>query len=201
MLLMQRDRQNYVYCGEYIRNSCLELIAYEIGEFDIKGSVAELGVFQGDFARLINAAFPGRKLYLFDTFEGFDDRDVNEGKEKGVADNYQDWSNTSVELVLKKMPYPKDCIVRKGFFPETASGVDDTFSFASIDCDLYAPILAGLRWFYDRLVPGGSLMIHDYNNDEYPGTKQAVREFCAEFGLPYFQMVDAAGSAVITKAR
>lgn len=39
---------------------------------NISGCVAEVGVFQGEFASVINKNFPDRKLYLFDTFEGFD---------------------------------------------------------------------------------------------------------------------------------
>ena len=38
--------------------------------------VAEGGVFQGDFARHINRCFPKSKLYLFDTFSGFDKKDI-----------------------------------------------------------------------------------------------------------------------------
>ena len=34
------------------------------------------GVFRGEFASKINKCFPNSKLYLFDTFEGFDERDV-----------------------------------------------------------------------------------------------------------------------------
>jgi len=60
-------------------------------------------VYKGDFARLINEALPDRKLYLFDTFEGFDDRDVIVDKEKGFSKGDQDFSDTSVERVISKM--------------------------------------------------------------------------------------------------
>ena len=58
------------------RAAALELIAREIYRYNIEGSTAELGVFKGEFSRFINHYFPDRKLYLFDTFEGFDSRDV-----------------------------------------------------------------------------------------------------------------------------
>ena len=45
-----------------------------------KGECAEAGVFEGDFAKWINQYFPDRKLYLFDTFEGFDMRDIEKEK-------------------------------------------------------------------------------------------------------------------------
>ena len=47
----------------------------------IQGSVAECGVYLGDFAYFINKYFSNRTMYLFDTFEGFDVRDVEKEKE------------------------------------------------------------------------------------------------------------------------
>lgn len=42
----------------------------------IEGNVAECGVFRGDSAKFINYYFSDRKLYLCDTFEGFDRSDM-----------------------------------------------------------------------------------------------------------------------------
>jgi O-methyltransferase len=77
MLSIGRKRNEYIYsASDYFRLSSLELAAYEIYANNIKGNVAELGVFRGDFAKFINMSFPDRKLYLFDTFEGFDKKDI-----------------------------------------------------------------------------------------------------------------------------
>ena len=51
------------------RAATMRLLAEQILEKEIPGAVAELGVFRGDFAALINAAFPDRVLHLFDTFD------------------------------------------------------------------------------------------------------------------------------------
>jgi hypothetical protein len=51
------------------------------------GSVAECGVFRGHFASHLNVCFSGRKLYLFDTFEGFHTRDIE--YEKQAVDEFQ----------------------------------------------------------------------------------------------------------------
>lgn len=48
-------------------------------------AVAEGGVFQGDFAKVINQCFPKHKLYLFDTFEGFDERDTKKEYDEGFS--------------------------------------------------------------------------------------------------------------------
>ena len=62
---------------DYVKVGILELCAREIYSRKIEGSVAELGVYQGGFAKYINQAFPNKKLYLFDTFTGFDAKDIS----------------------------------------------------------------------------------------------------------------------------
>jgi O-methyltransferase len=187
------------YAGDYVRNSSLELVAHEISSKNISGSVAELGVYQGDFAKIINELFPDRKLYLFDTFEGFDRHDVSVDHAQAYSSGKQDFSQTSIELILKKMRRPDKCVIKKGRFPESAGGVDDTFAFVSIDADLYAPIYEGLKFFYPRLSRGGFIFVHDYNNDEYKGAREAVLRFCGENNIPYFPMTDTCGTAVLCK--
>ena len=46
-------------------------------ERNIWGSMAELGVYKGEFSACLNQMLPDRKLYLFDTFEGFHNNDKN----------------------------------------------------------------------------------------------------------------------------
>jgi len=158
-----------------------------------------LGVYRGNFARKINEAFPDRKLYLFDTFEGFAAKDAGVDREKGLSSGEQDFSETSARFVLKRMPHPENCIVRKGIFPDTAAGVEAAFVFVSIDADLFRPTYEGLKFFYPRVVSGGYIFAHDYNNIRYKGVAEAVREFCTENDIRYFPLCDTCGSAVIAK--
>ena len=53
---------------DYVRFKLLELLTEQIQQQNIHGNLAEVGVFRGSFARVINALFPDRTLYLFDTF-------------------------------------------------------------------------------------------------------------------------------------
>lgn len=182
-----------------VRAAALELTAREILRYGVEGSAAELGVYMGGFARLINRYLPGRKLYLFDTFEGFDARDAEVDRGKKFSGASFDFSGTSVDYVLSKMEHPENCIIRKGWFPDTAEGVDDKFCLVSIDADLYQPILAGLEYFYPRLNHGGVIMVHDFNNEGYSGVRQAVREFCGRNSVGYVCLPDECGSAVIAR--
>jgi O-methyltransferase len=196
---LQRQRtidKNYF---DYIRLATLELVSNEILSKNIEGNVAELGVFKGKFARYINSYFPGRTLYLFDTFEGFDERDIATEKNAEFSTGEQDFSNTSVESVLQRMPYPAKCKVMKGFFPQSLNGLEDRFAFVSIDADLYEPIYAGLTYFYPRLSKGGYIFVHDFNNDMYKGTRKAVEQFCGESGIGYLPLPDSGGTVVILK--
>jgi len=196
---VQRKRSIDKNYFDYIRLSTLELIAHEISEAGLKGSVAELGVYKGKFARYINFYFPQRKLYLFDTFEGFDQRDVQNEKAREFSSGSQDFTNTSVASVISRMPFPQQCTAVQGFFPASAASVNDSFVFVSLDTDLYDPIYEGLNFFYPKLVKGGYLFVHDFNNDNYKGVRKAVEQFCAEQGISFVPIPDFGGSVVIAK--
>jgi O-methyltransferase len=188
--------RNYL---DYIRLASLELAAEEVNQKQLDGAVAELGVYKGKFARYINQYFPERKLYLFDTFEGFNNSDIAVEKNNNFSTGSQDFTNTSVDEVLGLMPHPNQCIIKKGFFPSTAEGLIEPYVFVSIDADLYEPIYKGLHYFYPLLKKGGFIFVHDYNNDEYKGAKKAVAEFCKENNITAMPLPDACGTVVIVK--
>lgn len=160
------------------RNIFLRDFAKLAYEYHIPGAVAEAGVFQGDFAKHINENFPDRPLYLFDTFEGFDRRDIPVENCEGYSEAAEGrFCGTSEELVLRKMKYPERVRIRKGYFPDTANGLEETFAFVNLDMDLYLPTLAGLRYFAPRMAPGGCIVVHDYFSRGYKGAGEAVRAF------------------------
>lgn len=200
MLGLQRPRLfKLPQVTNYIRLSNFELVVQEIREKNVPGHVAEVGVFKGEFAKYINRAFPDRKFYLFDTFEGFNTTDIQIEKKNNFSTGEQDFSNTSVEEVMSKMVNKSNCIIMKGYFPESLNGLEDTYCFVSLDPDLYKPIYDGLQYFYPRLNKGGYIFVHDYNNDYYSGAKKAVREYCGKNNIPYLPISDAWGTVVIAK--
>jgi O-methyltransferase len=202
MIYLDRKRDDFIYThDDYFRLSSLELVAHEIKEKNIPGCVAELGVYKGNFAKYINVSFPDRKLFLFDTFEGFPEQDRQKDTEKGFSFQKKGHlSGTSVELVLKKMKYPENCIVKKGYFPETAKDINENFVFVSIDTDLFEPIYNGLCYFYPKLHLGGYIFVHDYGFDmKYRGAKAAIIKYTTENKIPYFPLSDKWGSVVIMK--
>ncbi len=151
---------------------------------NLAGSVAECGVCMGEFSYYINKYFPDKSLYLFDTFSGFDEQDLcaerslnNDRFLDGMFNNKDLFAAANEQIVLARMQHQEKCILRKGYFPETAEGIEDQFCFVNLDMDLYQPMLAGLRFFYSKMCPGGVILMHDYFHPELPGVKQAVEEF------------------------
>jgi O-methyltransferase len=185
---------------DFCRVMSLRLAAERIHAQNVAGSIAEVGVYRGEFAAILNRLFPDRTLYLFDTFEGFSNDDLSDEK-KGNHSTAAigDFEDTNVDLVLARMAKPDKVVVRKGYFPETAAGLDENFAFVSLDVDLYKPMAAGLRYFYPRLSKGGCMFIHDYNSLRYKGVKTAVEEFVRETGAPVVPLPDFAGTAVLPK--
>ena len=183
-----------------LRLAALKMIAREVRERNIGGALAELGVYRGAFAAEMNRLFPDRSLYLFDTFSGFDRRDVAvEGERKFSRAETGNFADTSVEAVREMLPFPDMAVFKAGYFPETAAGIDDTFAVVSLDADLYKPLHDGLRFFYPLMARGGYIIIHDYNNSRFAGAKQAVREFCEENQVFVFPLPDLHGTGIIVR--
>lgn len=103
-----------------VRLSALRLHAREIEARKIPGDVAELGVYQGAFAAEINRLFPERRLWLFDTFEGFHARDLAiEAERTGVKTQRRSFADTTIELVRSRLPHPEMARFVQGYFPES----------------------------------------------------------------------------------
>ena len=183
------------------RSATMRLLAEQINARNIPGDVAELGVYKGDFAVLINAAFPERRIHIFDTFEGVPECDLAIERREGYSKaKVGDFSGTAKDIVDKRLLYREKAVFHKGYFTHTfAPCRERRFAFVSIDAELYAPTAAALPLFWERLSPGGALMIHDVNNAQCAGVGKAVDEFCEERGLLYMPVCDLYGTAVLRK--
>ncbi|QBL09884.1 hypothetical protein E0Z06_10285 [Rheinheimera sp. D18] len=199
--------QEAIYSSEYdyVRFKLLELLTEQIQQQNISGNLAEVGVFRGNFARVINTLFANRTLYLFDTFAGFDPTERETDIQNGYSapeffTRNNNFVDTSVELVMQRMPHPERCIPKVGFFPESLQGLEDKFALVSIDVDLYTPMYNAIEYFYPRLSAGGYLLLHDYNHSEFRGVKQAVADYETKHGrLAKVPVPDQGGTIVITK--
>jgi hypothetical protein len=169
----------------------------------VLGDFAELGVHKGNSAKvlvdILGRVDPERRLYLFDTFGGFDARDLG-GVDADVPALYSDTSLGAVRVFVGNEGL---CDYRPGYFPESANTVDPevVFALVHLDCDLYEPTRSGLDFFYPRLSPGAFVVLHDYSSGHWPGVSQAVDEFLADKPEQLVLLPDKSGTAVFRKEK
>ena len=160
---------------------------------NLNGEIAEVGVLKGDFSYHINRCFPDKTLYLFDTFENYDERDFELESQKNST--FQDFMSglkaaplpSSIGEIRTKLPYPEKALFKKGYFPDTFDVENETFAFVFLDLNFYKPIKAGLELFFPRMEKGGIILIHDYFYGGQNGVAKAVDDFLNEnnlFALP-----------------
>jgi hypothetical protein len=187
--------------GDAARFISLVLNVRQVLEEGIEGDFAELGVWKGNSAAILAhfAAGSNRRLFLFDTFSGFDKRDlVGCDKSKSL-----DFADTSLEYVQETVGHPELTIYLKGYFPDSISdeGRQSKFALVHLDCDLYEPMKAALAFFYARMPRGGMLILHDFSSGVWGGAKTAIDGFCQATGEYVSLWPDKSGTAVIRKSR
>lgn len=189
----QEQRKMLLSTGDPVRYGVILLSLEQIWKNSIAGSLAECGVYKGSLSKVIHTMLPERRLFLFDTFQGFDPRDSDTQGDKRFAD-------TSVRDVISCVGNDPNVIIRKGFFPETASGLEETFAFVMIDFDKYEPTLAALKVFYPLMNSGGFIFVHDYSSPESNwACSRALDEFLLDKPEKPILIPDAWGTALFRK--
>jgi O-methyltransferase len=175
-----------------------------LNEQAIPGAFAEVGVYKGQTARILVRLSGQRAVYLFDTFTGFDASDVlHEPAARAGYSPPETFVDTSVEAVRRVLGSPANVVFCVGVFPASAAHLAESTRFALVhfDADLYEPARSACEFFYPRMSPGGMMIFHNYNDPDYPGTKQAVDEFFAAKPESLVAMPDQYGSAVVVRTR
>jgi O-methyltransferase len=159
---------------------CINLIWATKSTAGIKGEMAELGVYSGSSAKLILSCLEtdSRNLYLFDTFSGIPE--ITPGIDEVVLGSMAGKSFEDVKIKLKH--FGNRTKFYCGMFPATASNINSNirFSFVNLDADTYNSTKSALKYFYELLMPGGMILIHDYSSISCPGVKLSVDEYFAD---------------------
>jgi predicted O-methyltransferase YrrM len=164
----------------------------------ISGDFAEIGVYKGNTAAILAhaARATGRRLFLFDTFTGFDAADQMDTNNPSRA-----FTDTSLDAVKSFIGLDAvEYVV--GRFPDSLSTarLTDRYAIVHLDCDLYQPTAAAIAYFYPRLSPGGLLIMHDYSSGHWRGCAQAIDAFLKDKPERPVLMPDKSGTAIIVKS-
>lgn len=143
----------------------------------LSGAVAECGSYTGVAAWFIANEIGGADFYLFDSFEG-----LSVPSQKDVtSEDMPQWSVGDLavpeDLLQENMKEFSNVHILKGWIPERFLEVSNNkFKFVHIDVDLYEPTRDSLEFFYDRVVPGGIIVMDDYGFENCPGAYAAANE-------------------------
>lgn len=162
------------------------------------GIVIEAGCALGGSAIVMAAAkSPTRPLQVFDTFEQIPpptEKDDTLAKQRyetiaagratgikgGVYYGYIPDLLVRVRQVFHNhgLPVEQNAIsLVRGLYEQTMIG-DEPVALAHIDCDWHDSVLTCLASIVPRLVPGGELIIDDY--DDWPGARRAVDSYFSD---------------------
>ncbi len=187
---------------KYVRRQNLTrfIALYEIFKkiINVKGSIVECGVNQGfgimswaKFSAILEPVNLTRRIYGFDTFEGFPsltDKDRTAAsshvKEGDLAADALEELNALIDVYdttrfLGHIPKVK---LVKGDATETIPMfIDDNpqlvVSLLFMDFDLYEPTKVALEHFYPRMPKGAIIAFDELDNPLWPGETQAMLEF------------------------
>jgi O-methyltransferase len=155
----------------------------------LPGAIADCGVFRGGSTVGMGLYMRERgitkAIYAFDSFEGFDPKEVERDLALGGLENEDrhlgGFSGTSVKLVAQKLKrfQLRNVTLVQGYFCDTLPRLPQTaeFSFVHMDVNLESSYRDCLKHFYPRLPRGGIVLFDEYNDPPWPGCNKAVDEF------------------------
>lgn len=184
------------------RSFVLYTAVKHVAAVKLPGAFVECGVWRGGSSMIAALTFLAcqelRDLYLLDTFAGMTAPTEHDVAPDGPAQNkwlsrrkngYVDWCYASLEDVQNNMAstgYPdRHLHFIKGRVEETLPSLPtEKIAVLRLDTDFYESTKAELEYLWDRIVPGGFLILDDYGH--WAGARKAVDEFFARRGLNIF---------------
>ena len=158
----------------------------------LPGDFVELGCYEGDtsllLAELLRDANSGdansgredaKRLWIYDSFEGLPAKTDADFSVAGEAFQAGVLAVSKREVKLRflraGLPVP---VITKGWFSDlTDNDLPPKIAFAFLDGDLYESIRDSLKLVENKMIDGGIIIVHDYNNPELPGVTKAVDEW------------------------
>lgn len=185
------------------RLSNLRMLAERVITERIPGDLIETGVWRGGACILMRAVLHAynvtdRRVWVADSFEGVPAPDPRKYPADKGSD-YHMFRELSVPLEtvranIQKYGLLDDQIVfLKGWFKDTLPSAPITrLALLRLDGDLYESTIVALNALYDKLSPGGYVIVDDYH--VVPGCEHAIHDFLASRHIgPQIREIDDVG--------
>jgi hypothetical protein len=169
------------------------------------GDFVECGVNTGILAGTIAdwTGFGGREdrtMWLVDTFDGLpDDQIGDDERARGLHEyNAEYRGNDAYAVVLDKFASFPNVRIVKGRVPEALADVKaERVAYLSLDMNIALPEIAAARHFWPKLVPGGVILLDDYNWVAHVNQKRAFDALAREWDVPILGL--PTGQGIIVK--
>lgn len=151
----------------------------------LNGDFVECGVNKGFLSAAIMDyinfnAFPDKKFYLFDTFEGVPRERVPNGEKAAFWTKYND----CYDFVVESFSSYQNVEIVRGIIPDSLSLVDiERVAYISIDMNYSVPERAALEHFWPKMVTSGLVLLDDYGFPGHEAQKQSADEFAESVGV------------------
>ena len=157
----------------------------------VPGDFIETGVWRGGACILLRAVLKAhgitnRRVFVADSFEGLPPPDPNYPADAG--DTHHQINELAVSLEQVKSNFAKYGLLDeqvgflKGWFKDSLPVAPITqLAVLRLDGDMYQSTMDGLRNLYDKVSPGGFIIVDDYGC--VAGCKAAVTDFRRERGI------------------
>ena len=146
------------------------------------GAIIECGTWRGGMsAALIEMCGKNRDYYFFDSFEGLPPVSAIDGQWaiewQNGTDNYNNLTASLTEFRSTiEMSGGTNVKVIPGFFEQSFPKFQPpSIAILRLDVDLYESTMICLRKFWNHVLPGGLILLDDYNSWE--GCSRAVHDF------------------------
>ena len=148
---------------------------------DVVGDVVEFGCYVGTTSvflaeRLKNS---GRKLHLYDSFEGLPPKTHEDDSPAGMQFKTGELLATKRQLItnIKQANVPMPVITKGWFSDLSEDDVPHQIAFAFLDGDYYRSVHDPLVLIWNHLAPGAIIVVDDYANEALPGAAKATDEW------------------------
>lgn len=156
----------------------------------LEGDFVECGVNRGFLSSAIMALLDwdrtGKTFYLLDTFSGLDDRHISaEERDDGILDRNKQalasgFYTTDVDAVRRNFSEWRNVRIIPGTIPDTLEAIDAvSIAFLHLDLNCSPPEVAAAEALWDRIRPGGMVLLDDYAYDGYRSQKLGMDRFAA----------------------
>ena len=152
----------------------------------LPGDLVECGSWNGGSAAILGAACERpRTVWVFDSFEGLPAPDARDGAtaQQRFFPGWCKGDPARVRAAFRKLGVPEARLrIVPGWFQDTLPGAAvGPIAVLHVDADWYESVRCVLHAFYDRVVPGGVIVMDDYV--KWEGCRRALHEFFEARGL------------------